>query len=130
MFKIFALLAPLALLNSCAADESISGYADTGAEYELVEIDGVAFAGRATISFPEAGEVVGQAPCNRYFGAQSEPYPWFNVDGIGATRMACPDLELEIAFLAALQAMTLSEVSGNTLILSNTQGRQMVFVAP
>jgi heat shock protein HslJ len=43
--------------------------------------------------------------------------------------MACPDLAAETTFFATLENMTLSEASGDTLILSNPDGRQMVFVA-
>ena len=43
--------------------------------------------------------------------------------------MAYPDMAAEAAFLATLQDMTLSEASGDTLILSNSDGRQMMFVA-
>jgi heat shock protein HslJ len=43
--------------------------------------------------------------------------------------MACPEMVAETAFFEALDDMTLSEASGDTLILSNSDGRQMVFVA-
>jgi heat shock protein HslJ len=115
-------------LTACV-DESISGYADPDLEYHLIDIDGVSFTSRATITFPEEGRVAGQAPCNRYFATQTEFYPWFGLTGIGATRMACPELTLEAEFLSALEDMTLAEVSGSTLILSNTDGRKMVFEA-
>jgi len=48
---------------------------------------------------------------------------------IGATKMACPDLAAENLFFAALAEMTLSEVLGDTLLLSNDKGREMVFKA-
>lgn len=128
MLKIFA-FSFVAILSACAGDESISGFADPQAEYELVQLDGATFNATATIVFPHAGDVVGRAPCNRYFATQTLPYPWFNLDGIGATRIACPDLPLETVFLAALEDMTLAEVLGNTLILTNGDGRKMVFVA-
>lgn len=127
MLSLFA-LSGLAL-GGCSPDESISKFADGEAAYHLVSLDGVPFAGRATISFPEPGRVTGQAPCNSYFALQTVPYPWFGLEGIGATRMACPDLDLEAQFFAALEDMTLSEVTGDTLILSNPAGREMVFEA-
>jgi heat shock protein HslJ len=43
--------------------------------------------------------------------------------------MACPDLAAESQYLTALGEMTLAEVSGPTLILSNDAGRSMVFTA-
>lgn len=129
MTRILSLLIGLTSLSACAADESISKFVDTSAEYALVEMDGMPFVAKATIAFPEEGRVVGQAPCNRYFAQQTVPYPWFGLEGIGATRMACPDLAIETAFFNALEGMTLAEVSGDTLILSNSLGRQMVFAA-
>ncbi|SMX39786.1 META domain-containing protein [Octadecabacter ascidiaceicola] len=129
MLKLITALLPLLFASACFPDESISGFVEPTAEYHLVEIDGAPFDGTATIAFPEPGRVAGQAPCNRYFAAQTADYPWFALDGIGASRMACPDLNLESAFFTALEDMTLAEVSGDTLILSNTGGRQMVFVA-
>lgn len=125
--RIPLVISTIAALGACSPDESISKFADPSAEYALVSLDGVAFPATATISFPEAGKVVGQAPCNRYFATQTVPYPWFGLEGIGATRMACPELDQESAFFAALEDMTLAEVSGATLILSNPAGREMTF---
>ena len=65
MLKIMPILMPLAFLNACDGDESIAGYVATSAEYHLVEIDGEAISLQTTIAFPAAGEVLGQAPCNR-----------------------------------------------------------------
>lgn len=130
MMKPAILLASFVGLTACVGDETIARYAVPGAEYELVDVDGAAFGPRATITFPEAGRVVGQGPCNRYSAPQSEVYPWFNLGPIAATRMACPDLAAEAAFFDALAAMTLAEVAGNTLILTAPDGREMVFRAP
>lgn len=129
MFKVMTPMVAIFLLSACGPDESISGYADTSLAYQLTELDGVPFTARATVSFPEQGRIAGQAPCNSYFGEQTEFYPWFGLNGIGATRMVCPDMSEETRFFAALEAMTLAEVVDRTLILSNTDGNQMVFVA-
>ena len=43
--------------------------------------------------------------------------------------MACPELEAESAFFAALEDMSLVEIVGPTLILTNEAGREMVFEA-
>ena len=129
MFKFISAFPAFIFASACVPDERVASFIEPTVEYYLIDLDGAPFDGTATISFPETGKVVGQAPCNRYFAAQTEPYPWFSLEGIGATRMACLDLNLESAFFAALEEMTLSEVSGDTLILSNTDGRQMVFVA-
>jgi heat shock protein HslJ len=113
----------------CAGDETISGYADPETTYVLNELDGASFAARATITFPEQGRAAGEAPCNSWSAEQSAPYPWFSLGPIAATRRACPELTAEGAYLSALAAMTLAEVQGGILILSNEDGRELVFEA-
>ena len=44
--------------------------------------------------------------------------------------MACDSLSAETVFFTALGDMTLAEVVGDTLILSNDKGREMVFQSP
>ncbi|MEM0947588.1 MAG: META domain-containing protein [Pseudomonadota bacterium] len=120
-------LALVFALPNCWGDETISGYADSSATYALTDIDGAPFGAHATIRFPEEGRIEGEGPCNSFSGAQSAPYPWFDTGSIAATRRACPDLPAETAFFTALSAMTLSEAQGDILILSNEEGREMIF---
>ena len=124
----FALLA-IALLatTACRGDETLRAYGAADRIWTLVELDGKPFTARASIEFPEAGKIAGQAPCNRYFADLTVPYPWFETGPIGATKMACPDLDAEAQFFEALDTMSLSEVLNNTLILSTPEGREMVF---
>ena len=120
----FALMLTLA---ACAQDETLSGYAGVGSTWQLTSLDGDAWAHPGTLEFPEAGQITGQAPCNRYFASVDAPYPWLTLGPIGATRMACPDLAAETQFFEALSAMTIAEVTGDVLILTNDAGREMVF---
>lgn len=120
---------PFALALGLCPDETISGYSDTSVTWRLTELDGTPFTAPATVAFPEEGEVTGKGPCNAFTAAQTLPYPWIAIEGIAATRRACPDLDAETAYFAALEAMTLVEVGGDVLILSTTEGRQMAFVA-
>lgn len=119
----------LLLALAACTDETISGYADPDAVYRLTEIDGAPYKANATISFPKAGTARGEAPCNAWFASQSAPYPWLELGPIAATRRACPDLDAEQAYFEALAAVTLAEVQGPVLILSNDAGREMVFRA-
>ncbi|MBU2983005.1 META domain-containing protein [Lentibacter algarum] len=125
----FALIPALAVLPACRADETVGGYGAAERVWRLESIDGAAFSARATLTFPEPGKIAGQAPCNRYFGPMTVPYPWFDAGQVASTRMACPDLTSESKFLKALSEMSLSEVSGDVLLLSNDAGRTMVFKA-
>ncbi len=121
------LLLPLMVFG--CGDETISGYADPSAVYRLVEIDGEAFGPRATIAFQSQGRAAGEAPCNSWSAAQSAPYPWFALGPVVATRRACSELEAEGQFFEALAGMTLAEVQGSVLILTNEAGAAMVFDA-
>ncbi len=114
-------------LTGCKYDETISGYVDQRAEWVLVELDGKPFPARATITFPSKGQIAGQAPCNRYSATQSAPRPWFEAGPVMSTKMACADLVAEQRFFKALGEMTLVDVLGNVLVLSNEAGREMVF---
>lgn len=124
-----ALLAIPALIASYFADETITGYGGADAVWRLTELDGAPFTASATLEFGEDGAVFGQAPCNRFTALQSVPYPWIEIGPIAATKMACPDLAAEGDFFGALEAMTLVEVSGPVMILSNDDRREMVFRA-
>ncbi|MEM9436233.1 MAG: META domain-containing protein [Pseudomonadota bacterium] len=123
-------LLPLCLfLAACGTDQTISSFVDPSATYTLQELDGETWTSQGSITFPEKGSAIGQAPCNKFFANQKAPYPWVELEPIATTRMACPDMVPEQRFLEALRAMGIAEVSGDTLILSNDAGRQMVFQA-
>ncbi|MEM1388620.1 MAG: META domain-containing protein [Pseudomonadota bacterium] len=108
-------------------DETISGYADRGAVYRLIEIGGQPAPADATIRFTEKGRIDGTGPCNSYAAAQTAPYPWIEVGAMASTRKACPDLAFETEFFEALQAVTLAEVSGPIVILSDPPNLELVF---
>lgn len=111
-------------------DESISGYTDSATIWTLVELDGTPFPARATITFPSEGKITGKAPCNSYTASQTVPLPWFKIEGLVATEMACPDLNAEQKYFDALTKATLAEAFGDTLILSNDTGFELVFKSP
>lgn len=124
-----ALFLPLLSLSQCGQDETVAAYGAGGRAWVLHSIDGIDFPASATLDFPEAGRVAGQGPCNGYSATLDVPYPWFEVRDLVATRAACPDLEAEGTFFAALMAMEQSEVSGNILILRNEAEHEMLFNA-
>ena len=123
---------PLAamLLAACQGDQGVSRFAGDGRVWELREMAGQPFTARATIRFPEAGKIAGEAPCNSYSARQNAPYPWFEATEIVTTERACPQLAEEQRFLGKLRRMRLAEVSGDVLVLSDESGGdQMVFSA-
>lgn len=123
-----ALMAAVAL-GGCSKDETVAAYGGAGKIWRVTEIDGAPFTERATLMFSPAGQISGDAPCNSYSASMTAPYPWFQTGPIRTTKKQCPDANAETLFLAALGQMTLSEVLGNTLILSTPEGRTLILQA-
>ncbi|MEX0369840.1 MAG: META domain-containing protein [Tateyamaria sp.] len=122
-----AALVMMASIPACQADETVARYGAADRLWTLQTLNGAAFSARATIEFAPGGPVSGQAPCNRFSAENTVPYPWFELTPIAATRMACPELDLETAYLSALGRMTQSEVREGTLYLRNDDDEEMVF---
>ena len=120
---------PLVLLLAQCSDETVRAYGGADRVWQLTELHDARFTAVATLSFPDPGRIQGQAPCNSYGGKMTAPYPWFEIGPIVATRRACPALAEEQRFFQALKTATQSEVSGDTLILRDDAGREMVFKA-
>ena len=128
--KPAAVLLALALTAGCAAgDETLSAYGAAGRVWVLERIGETPAPPGVTLDASLPGRIAGQGPCNSYSAEQTAPYPWFGLGPIAATRRACPELAAEAAFFDALRATTIAEVSGDVLILSNTDGLRMVFRA-
>ena len=125
---LLAIAIAVALASGPASDETLAAYAEDGTVYALHELGGAPFEAEATIGFSE-GMAGGRAPCNSWRAELAVPYPWFELGPVAATRAVCPDFAEERRFFEALGAMTLAEVAGPVLILSDGAGREMVFRA-
>ncbi len=122
------LIPALLLLAACQSDETLVAYGGEGT-WQLQSINDQPFTATATLTLGTEGQVSGKAPCNSYGASQTAPYPWFQLSPIRATKRACADLAAEHLFFKTLSSMTLSEISGPVLILSNDQGALMQFTA-
>jgi len=120
---------PALLLLAGCGDETLTAYSPE-VSFSLVSINGLAFSSTATLEIGKAGEITGAAPCNNYRASQSAPYPWFEVGPILATKRACPDLAAETNYFETLKRMTIVEVVGPILILTNNANEEMVFQSP
>ena len=112
----------LLALTGCRADQTVSAQTVPSDVWRLVMMDGKSVSTPITLEFPEKGRITGRAPCNRYFAQQIAPLPWFKVDAIGATRMACEQMDLESEYFDALSRATLAEIQGDTLLLGTENG--------
>jgi heat shock protein HslJ len=112
-----------------AGDASAPPALSGGFQWELIELNG------GPVSPPENREVphlvflegeqrvAGSTGCNRIMGAYS-----MDADGslqfgnLATTMMACPDMETEAAFLAALRSIRSSTIQDGRLLLIDGQG--------
>ncbi|HSF04684.1 MAG TPA: META domain-containing protein [Methylomirabilota bacterium] len=105
-----------------------------GTSWRAEEIDGRAVLERveSTLTFDGAQRIVGQAACNRYFGALELGEGRIRLKPEGTTRMACPPpvMEQESRFLAALGAATGFRREAGKLLLLDDGGRVRVRLAP
>ncbi|WP_299702210.1 META domain-containing protein [uncultured Tateyamaria sp.] len=122
-----AALTLIASIPACQADETVARYGAADRLWELQTLNGAAFPARATLEFETGGPVSGHTPCNQFTTTNTVPYPWFELKPIAATRIACPELEAEIAYLEALSRMTQSEVREGSLFLRNDDGEELIF---
>jgi heat shock protein HslJ len=93
-----------------------------GPEWKLVELGGgpVAPQERNQPGFrlvADGHKVQGSAGCNRMMGSYTLDGSSLKFGPIASTRMACPSMETETKFLAALNATTRYEVAGSNLTL-------------
>lgn len=98
-----------------------------GGEWHLVGIEGQRAPAPLSITFTTDGKVSGKAPCNRYFGSYSGELPDIALSPLGATMMACDQLDVEAVYFKALQAMTRAEVDQDRLFLIGPKGGVLEF---
>ncbi|WP_247744790.1 META domain-containing protein [Shimia sp. R11_0] len=115
------------VLANCGPSETVTQYGGSTYDWRLTEIDGTEVTYQATLELSENGAVDGAGPCNGFSGSQSAPYPWIDIQIDFVEELYCADIDHEEAYLAALSEMSLVEVAGTTMIMSNEAGRQMVF---
>jgi heat shock protein HslJ len=128
--KHLVLFAALAL-SACvvSADDTALSPDLSKMDWHLTEVDGKRPDWSATLNLGEPGRIVGQAPCNRYFGPLSRDGDSFKVGALAATEMACAHLEGEGTFFAILGGITKAAEKPGLLILTGG-GHEMRFEQP
>lgn len=74
------------------------------------------------VAFKMDGEVIGHGGCNRFFGSYDQDGDMLTFGPLASTRMACPNLDAEQAFMSALQAARQIEATHMQLILKGEDG--------
>ena len=114
----------LALVPACLRDETLSHYGAQDHIWVLTEINGAPASG-TRLAFARFGRLQGTLPCGSVSARVSLPYPWFALE-----RLRSPETCANDAHLRTLSEMTLVEIAGQTLLLTDDDGaRMMVFKA-
>lgn len=80
------------------------------------------------IQFNEAEKKVnGRGGCNRFFGNYEKDGDKLKFSPLGATRMACPDLQLETEFFKALETVDTYSIKDGVLSLKSKDKVVAVF---
>lgn len=79
-----------------------------------------------TLSF-EGEKINGKSGCNTYFSTYESDGSKLTFQGIGSTRMMCPDMEVERQYLALLGKAASYSISARQLTLQTPEG-DLVFV--
>jgi heat shock protein HslJ len=90
-----------------------------GTAWRLEDLGGAGVLDRveATLEFPEAGRVSGQASCNRFFGFWEASGATLTIARLGATKKLCTPamMEQESKYLSALEGAERFAIEGTTL---------------
>src|SRR6266498_3776236 len=76
---------------------------------------------------PEEKRFSGNGGCNSISGNYTIDKNKINFSDITSTKMSCPDISFENAFLQLLDQVNRYEVSGNTILLKN--GNEILLIA-
>lgn len=98
--------------------------------WAVAEVSGAPAKASQTMTFLEDGSVSGEGGCNSFGGmyeAQGQDLAFMNVF---STQMACPDLEAEGRFFAALTAVSTWDMDGSELLLLNGDGATVLELTP
>jgi copper homeostasis protein (lipoprotein) len=134
---------PPADSSAAAADSTVAAPAATpgvpleGTAWRLVELDGKAVTAPADSArapgltlLVDGHKVQGSAGCNRMMGSYQLSGSSLKFGPLATTRMACPGMDAEQAYLKALGATTRYEIVGTTLTLFGAEGALARLEAP
>ena len=109
--------------SPAAEAPAASGVTLEGTEWRLVALGGEPVAAGDNRSAPgfrlvaDGRKVQGNAGCNRMMGSYQHDGGSLKFGPLASTKMACPAMETETRFLAALDAATRYELAGSNLTL-------------
>ena len=135
MKKIFAASVLLLAMTACGGSQK-KDLPLEGTQWKLAKMESIpaksidAEADYFTLQFNAADTMVaGRTNCNRFFGKYELKGQKLEFENLGMTRMACPEMEYEDAFVKMLDDVDRYEIKGSELKLYDDQKMLAVFKA-
>lgn len=130
-FAAAALLMMMAACGSAGQDKKLEGTTWKLARMEAIPAAAVGKeADFFTLEFNAADTMVaGRTNCNRFFGKYELKGKELELKNLGMTRMACPDMQYEDAFVKMLDEVDRFEIKGAELTLFDDHKALAVFKA-
>lgn len=116
LLATLALTACMKIAKTSKAKSPLSSLA--GSEWGPEPVGGV----EQFVGFKAGGEIAGHGGCNRFFGTYEQDGMRLTVGPLASTRMACPHLKEEAAFLEMLQNARIIEATHMKLVLKDDDG--------
>ena len=133
MKKIFTAAVLFAAMTACCGGAQT---ALEGTTWKLAGMEGIpaeainAGADAFTLKFDAADTLVsGRTNCNRFFGKYEKQDGKLEFGNLGMTRMACPDMQYEDAFVKMLDDVDRFEIKGSELTFFDDDKSLAVFKA-
>lgn len=127
MKKIFAAATLLLAMTACGGSQT-KNLPLEGTSWKLSKMEAIpasaieAEADFFTLEFNAADTMVaGRTNCNRFFGKYALLGQNLKFENLGMTRMACPEMEYEDAFVQMLNGVDAYEIKGSELKLLDGQ---------
>lgn len=123
MYQLAILIAPFAFAM-CSENGNIP--VESNWELEYIYSNGSEMAPpeehNATIAFLKDSQMAGDTGCNRFFGNFAATDNTLEFNNVGCTRMMCPQMQFENAFLSTIEKTASYNVSKDQLVLKDSLG--------
>ena len=80
------------------------------------------------LAFLKDSKISGETGCNRFFGDYSAKGKNLTFTNVGSTRMMCPQMAFENAFIGAINETAQYTLAGDTMALKDKEGNIIVLL--
>ena len=120
----FAMAAAMFIFSMCSQNNTIP--VESNWELEYLYSNGTEMTPpqehTATLAFLKDSKIAGETGCNRFFGEYTAEGERVKFENMGSTRMMCPDMQFETAYLQAISQTASYTIEDGELSLKDSNG--------